>query len=77
MPPLLAFPNLFLEVILASSEREGMKAKRVKIGVRPPGTIFDEATEVLQRLSATTLHSFVTRRTWLYEQKARANSDSV
>lgn len=27
-----------------------MKVKRVKIGVRPPGTIFDEATEVLQRL---------------------------
>ena len=52
MPPLLAFPNLFLEVILASSEREGMKAKRVKIGVRPPGTIFDEATEVLQQLES-------------------------
>ncbi len=29
-----------------------MKVKRVKIGVRPPGTIFDEATEVLQQLES-------------------------
>ncbi len=29
-----------------------MKVKRVKIGVRSPGTIFDEATEVLQQLES-------------------------
>ena len=28
------------------------KRKRVRIGVRPPGTIFDEATDVLQQLES-------------------------
>ena len=41
-----------------------MKVKRVKIGVRSPGTIFDEATEVLQRLeSGKPVRS---QREWLY-----------
>lgn len=29
-----------------------MKVKRVKIGVRPPGTIFDEAAEVIGQIEA-------------------------
>lgn len=29
-----------------------MKVKRVKIGVRPPGTIFDEAAEVIGHIEA-------------------------
>ncbi len=31
-----------------------MKVKRVKIGVHPPGTIFDEVDEVLQQLESGT-----------------------
>ena len=61
---MLAFLNLLLEVILANSEREDMKGKRVKICVRPPGTIFDEATEVLQQLeSGKQVHA---QSEWLY-----------
>ena len=29
-----------------------MKVKRVKIGIRPPGTIFDEAAEVIGQIEA-------------------------
>ena len=41
-----------------------MKVKRVKIGVRPPGTIFDEAAEVLQQLESG--KQVRAQREWLY-----------
>lgn len=46
-----------------------MKVKRVKIGVRPPGTIFDEATEVLQRLESG--KPVRAQREWLYFSDVR------
>ena len=46
-----------------------MKVKRVKIGVRPPGTIFDEATDVLQQLESG--QKVRSQREWLYFSDVR------
>ncbi len=46
-----------------------MKVKRVKIGVRPPGTIFDEATEVLQQLESG--RQVRAQSEWLYFSDVR------
>jgi hypothetical protein len=41
-----------------------MKIKRVKIGLRPPGTIFREAGQVLHRVAAGKRVS--PKREWIY-----------
>ena len=46
-----------------------MKVKRVKIGVRPPGTIFDEATDVLQQLESG--QKVRSQGEWLYFSDVR------
>ena len=46
-----------------------MKVKRVKIGVRPPGTIFDEAAEVLQQLESG--QQIRSQGEWLYFSNVR------
>ena len=46
-----------------------MKVKRVKIGVRPPGTIFDEATDVLQQPESG--QKIRSQREWLYFSDVR------
>ena len=46
-----------------------MKVKRVKIGVRPPGTIFNEATEVLQQLESG--QQIRSQGEWLYFSNVR------
>ncbi len=49
-----------------------MKIKRVKIGLRPPGTIFREAGQVLGRLEAGKRVS--PQREWIYFSDVRAMS---
>ena len=46
-----------------------MKVKRVKIGVRPPGTIFNEAAEVLQQLESG--QQIRSQGEWLYFSNVR------
>ena len=46
-----------------------MKVKRVKIGVRPPGTIFNEAAEVLQQLESG--QQICSQGEWLYFSNVR------
>ena len=47
-----------------------MKIKRIKIGLRPPGTIFDEATIVLQHIESG--KKVATQPEWLYFSDIRA-----
>jgi predicted transcriptional regulator len=49
-----------------------MKIKRVKIGLRPPGTIFREAGQVLNRVEAGKRVS--PQREWIYFSDVRAMS---
>ena len=46
-----------------------MKVKRVKIGVRPPGAIFDEAAEVISQIE--TGQRVSTQGEWLYFSNVR------
>ncbi|MBI3757361.1 MAG: ArsR family transcriptional regulator [Deltaproteobacteria bacterium] len=46
-----------------------MKVKRVKIGVRPPGTIFNEAAEVISQIE--TGRRVRTQGEWLYFSNVR------
>jgi predicted transcriptional regulator len=46
-----------------------MKIKRVKIGVRPPGAIFDEAAEVIRQLEGG--RRVGTQGEWLYFSNVR------
>jgi predicted transcriptional regulator len=52
-----------------------MKVKRVKIGVRPPGTIFDEAAAVLGQIEAG--KKVPTQPEWLYFPDARARGKAL
>jgi predicted transcriptional regulator len=47
-----------------------MKVKRVKIGIRSPGTIFDEAAAVISQIEAG--KRVRTQREWLYFSDVRA-----
>ncbi len=47
-----------------------MKVKRIKIGLRPPGTIFDEAATVLSQIEAG--KKIAAQPEWLYFSDARA-----
>jgi predicted transcriptional regulator len=49
-----------------------MKIKRVKIGLRPPGTIFREAGQVIHRVEAGKRAS--PQRGWIYFSDVRAMS---
>jgi predicted transcriptional regulator len=46
-----------------------MKVKRVKIGIRPPGTIFDEAAAVIGRIEAG--KKAAAQPEWLYFSNVR------
>src|SRR5262245_7000280 len=46
-----------------------MKVKRVKIGLRPPGTIFDEAAAVLRQIESG--KKVVAQPEWLYFSDVR------